>query len=369
MSSPENISQPIEVPAQNQGREGLPRNRLVAIGATVAIAAGVGGIESIQPPEGTESAPAAEITVDMPVSSPEDVVAQINSEVKTAIRGDALNSYEQDFQTEQTDAEDSGNDVRNFVEQNKELLSHPEKIDRISIIGLASAEDEQLNDEQLLTPSVKNLELAGQRGELARTALVEEIKAQTGVDVADKITLGAREDMLNQEEYQQVTEMVGRFGYESVETMVNAYNRGGTVPPEVGELLDGVLASQRGAEITIELHDGTQLEIKAPKPVPQEDDGGEDAVVAPDRYEGYIPKDQAQAVISETPYPPERPGKQFARIKDGSRFQSRTDPVRERIIQPRSGNTNVRNKSMSKSKRSTGRKGGHGKHSSRGHHG
>src|SRR3990167_6607785 len=168
MSSPENISQPIEVPAQNQGREGLPRNRLVAIGATVAIAAGVGGIESIQPPEGTESAPAAEITVDMPVSSPEDVVAQINSEVKTAIRGDALNSYEQDFQTEQTDAEDSGNDVRNFVEQNKELLSHPEKIDRISIIGLASAEDEQLNDEQLLTPSVKNLELAGQRGELAR---------------------------------------------------------------------------------------------------------------------------------------------------------------------------------------------------------
>lgn len=369
------MPQAVEAPVQNGSQEGLSRNRLVAIGTTVAIAAGIGGMESIQPTEAThDGAPASEITVNMPVTSPEDVLSQISSDVeinpqvKIAIRGNAQNTYEEDFQTEQTDAQDTNSEVQAFVEQNKGLLSHPEKIDAISIVGLASAEDEQLSDEQLITPSAENLELAGQRGELARTALVKEIKAQTGVDVSDKITMGAREDMLNQEEYQQVTEMVGRFGYDSVETMVDAYNRGGTVPPEVGELLDSVLASERGAEITIELHDGTKLDVKAPKPRPQEANHGDNNVVA-DRYEGYIPKDEAPAVMTEATLLPERPGEHFARVKNGSRFQTRTDPIGKRVKQPRAGNTNVRSRVMSEGKRKSGRKGGQSKHSSRGHRG
>lgn len=245
---------------------------------------------------------------------------------------DVDNKYQQEFQTDKEDSEATRQQVRDFLEQNKGFFEEPEKIESVIITGLASAEDRASDDEQLTRASEENEALAGQRGELAKQAVIEEAKEMFGVDISGKVTLGAHEDMLSPDELTDVQNMAQQFGYDSVETMINQYNHEPTKsPPAVSKLLDSVLAERRGAVIEI-----TSTDPVNSKPGSEgQKEAGEKGKTIPvfDRYEGYLPEEKAPVATVPEKTPPPKPPR-FTRKQWSEVVKPR--PIQPEIRRPRS---------------------------------
>ena len=193
-----------------------------------------------------------EVPVNLP-PSPSDAVITLTPDVG--------NDYRVDFKTTDSDAHSS--ELQTSTELDNILA--PEdwaRVYDIHVTGKASAEDEQ-DGGGLQAPSVPNTNLALQRALLAAAPVMEAFKAK-GIDVqqpVEKIAgepaepmmkVDGVEDSWSEQDLASAQSFADKFGYDSVESMVEHHNDGGT-PPEVNDFLKPLLEDQRGAEITMKL--------------------------------------------------------------------------------------------------------------------
>ncbi len=270
---------------------GSPRTRKIS-GAASATALGVNGPASAAiAPEYLSAPGVMEHTVGFThnTKTGDQIPAPSNPDgVEFEIHDTFLERYQRDFMAnQQQDVLDDDPQITDFVTEHEEVLKHPELIDGdIVITGLAS--DEALG-QNLGKPDKKNEYLAGQRGFLAAGALIYQVRERYGVDISNKVRLGAHEGILSDTEIAELTELAGptKFNYESVKDMIDRYNgittgKIGDVPPRVAEILDLALGRQRGATV----------EIRGHKPFGNIPKGvGETAVMA-HLAPGYKPEEQ-----------------------------------------------------------------------------
>ena len=264
------------------------RDRLGALAMTALIAPGafIAGFEAggADTPHGSEIPAAVRVV---------DTTKTIDSTTHISVDGSEQNKYQEAFQTDTEDGRQTLEQVVAFVTAHKAELQSPASIDRVIITGLASAEDEQQTDASLQQPSELNIQLAGQRGQLAARALVQEVSSQLGVDISDKVQLGASEDSLSDTELSHVQSMAEQFGYSSTRAMIDQYNQLGDVPPEVAEFLDQVLAGRRGATIEIQSHETVHkvVQNREQKRHPKQQEIRSQTAI--ERYDAYIPEQVA----------------------------------------------------------------------------
>lgn len=202
-----------------------------------------------------------EVPADMP--APADTVLTLKPGVD--------NEYRADFQT--TDSDGQSSEKQATAELDK-LLGEDDwaRVYDIHVTGESSAEDEQPGG-GLQSPSEANTNLALQRTLLAAKPIIDVFKAK-GIDVGQEVVKtadAAPEKMLQAEGIEDswsdadlaaAGEFAEQFGYDSVESMVEHHNDGGT-PAAVDEFLKPLLENHRGAEITIKLRgdDGQERSI------------------------------------------------------------------------------------------------------------
>lgn len=278
---------PLPTPEEHRGiSDGTKR----AVGTLAATALMVNGAASAAfAPKGLDEelpnmhqAPRAEAVVETPVPN----LPENPADLQLHIDGSALNEYQQDYRTNPEDITDTRQQIREFVQAHAADLSDPERIESVVVTGLASAEN---NGENYQDQNEENDYLAGQRGFIAAGEFLEEVRDQLGVDLSGKLTLGAHEDMLSDEEVTQLEQLASQFGYDSPKQAVDAYNglltgTPGDVPPAIGALLDDVLASHRGADIDIDIRKPGMPPVG--KEVPPK-------VVMAQHTPGYIPETPA----------------------------------------------------------------------------
>lgn len=342
-----------EAAAQTGEHPGMQRLGKVAMAAIMvpAIAPGMGGV--------------ALETANHVTEHSVETTPSTTAHEETARTDLVGNKFQPQFEVDHNDVEVARVQVRDFVSTHPDIFKNPE---RIVITGLASAEDEGTGIEQLQNPSPANQKLAGDRGLISAIGLIEEVKAQYGVDVSDKLELGLREDNFSDAETAQVAEFASRFGYGSAEELINQYNHEPqNVPPQAAGFFDEQLGKNRGSIVeatgrVVKTIDGKQITTKHTEKLLT------GKVI---RNVGYIP--QEPVVITE------RPGARFERVRKqdfSSRSGSRGESPAQLRKQPARGNTNVRSFTQSRSHSMHGRKGsssmrqvGHGGGSGRGHRG
>lgn len=317
---------------QAQPAHGL-KQKVGAAVMTALIAPGIGGSMLEKGHEGSA------------VHRPEPTVEQVDT--TTTIPVDGINKYQEDFETDQQDAEVTQGAIHDIVADNLELIKNLPLGEKIQITGLASAEDQGTGVEQLTQPSLenKNLELANQRGLLGVAAFINEVKAQTGIDLTGRVELGAREDSFTPEEVAKAQALAKEHIFGDVEKMINLYNQDpASVPQEVSQFLDKKLAERRGFELTIP---GTKTVIKeSPRKTAEKEARTEGQVF---RYEGYLPP---EVVV-------ERPGSQiYEKRRQREKAQARSSQVAYKRQQPARGNGNTKSYSQSTLKNRQGRQGG-----------
>lgn len=185
------------------------------------------------------------------------------ADTKITIRTDVDNEHRVDFQTTESDAESSEDQVATQLEAALDEDDWARVYD-ISVTGMASAEDEQPGG-GLQEQSDANTNLALQRALLASKPVLDAFAAK-GIDARQPVEkvdgqpaepmlqFAGVEDTWSDNDLTKATEFAEQFGYDSAEAMVEHYNDGGT-PPAVNEFLKPLLDDQRGAEITLKLRD------------------------------------------------------------------------------------------------------------------
>lgn len=203
-------------------------------------------------------------------TNPEDMQVQ-DGELKLRINND----YQRRFETDGEDAVDSTDQIEEFIDQNRDSLSNPDLIEDVDVTGLVSANDnrENLGEEgvmELQTPGpdldgngeTEQVKLARERYEKAKDSLVDRVQDEFGYDISDKIkpfdpVRDTHEDSFTDDEVAKAEEFKDRFGYDSVEQMIDYYEGNfGTsrdVPPAVAQFLDHAIAREQGAKIVITL--------------------------------------------------------------------------------------------------------------------
>jgi hypothetical protein len=228
------------------------------------------------------------------------------------------------------------------------ILKSGKKIDRITIQGFASDEDDNTDSDGIRTgglqePSQQNVELADTRATIFDSMLRQELKDEN-IDIPKVIMKTPVEDMLSSVQIEGVEGLVHKYGYTGVEPMISAYNRNQGVPKEVKRKLDNLLAAERKVVVTIdasEVHPGTPpqhsehkievpiplfLIIPIPKPVPRRNRSGSEESLRTGlaRYKGGIsavPVLRAyEPIIKRSP---NGPSKQFRPVSRQIRIQPR----------------------------------------------
>jgi hypothetical protein len=210
--------------------------------------------------------------------APEDLTVTLTPDIE--------NGYRVDFQTTEDDGEASKDQS---TQQLAEVLSESDwsRVYDIQITGSASAEDEAQGG-GFQADSEKNTNLALQRALLAAKPVIDSF-AEKGIDVhkpVEKVDGEAAEAMIqvtgvedswSDEDMTTASGLAERFGYDSVEQMVEFRNDGKPMPPAVDEFLKPLLDDKRGAEIVLKLRG---------------DDGGERTVL--------VSVDRERVVVTET---------------------------------------------------------------------
>ncbi len=222
-----------------------------------------------------------------------EIVESTTETIQQKIDSDVLNDWARTFETTGADSVDSLVQVNEFINTHLDTFMHPESIQTVRVTGLASAEGD-MADADLSSANPKNEQLAAQRGELTKKALIEAVKQRFGYDLESKTTVSAVEDSLTPEEVEHVDALASKYHFKSHTEMIKLYNRGKLAGnTEITETLDALLKEERGALIAIDAQEivekevpGWYLEPHPSDPVPHEKTRNS-------RYEekGYIPEE------------------------------------------------------------------------------
>lgn len=134
--------------------------------------------------------------------------------------------------------------------------AHGRKVENITLIGSASAEDDSVDisghrTAGLDTPNPKNIDLAQERAETLEPQLEDELAAEGINDVPTEYGEPI-EDALDPPEMQTITDMAKQFGYKDLVSMVEQYNRTPEKsPPDVVEYLDKTLKAERNVRVVV----------------------------------------------------------------------------------------------------------------------
>ncbi len=282
----------------------------------------------------------AEIEHATEVSPPvvHETVQNTTVTIQEQLDSDVLNDWARTFATSPEDSAESFEQVDRFIEDHLDVFLHPEKITSVKVTGLASAEGDTQGAD-LAEANPKNEQLAAQRAELAKGALIERVKQRFGYDLNEKTTVSAIEDSLTPAEITQIDELASKYKFESHTEMIKLYNRGKlTKNSEITEILDTLLKKERGALIEIEadeVHDvtvpGWYVESGQSDPAPKEKE-------MTSRYEekGYIPEESQLQEESDTPEPEDSYDthepqliKKSNRVKSGIMKRAEVNPPEE----------------------------------------
>ncbi|HSX46654.1 MAG TPA: hypothetical protein VLF87_01540 [Patescibacteria group bacterium] len=219
-------------------------SKTARIGGAMLITAGLLAAGQTTHETVTTTHPVAVVeTVDTPVAVPQNP-----TELDISVPGDVLNAYQRDFEVNPSDQKDSDQQVASLIEQ---ALPRDQwsDIKSVSIIGMASAEDERA-DQGLQSESIPNQHLAEERADLAELA-VDDVLGSS-VDLSHKVTVKAVEHKWNDDDVATGEALAEQFGYGSVANLVEQYNlHPGSVPPSVEQFLKPLLDANRGAKIRI----------------------------------------------------------------------------------------------------------------------
>lgn len=145
-------------------------------------------------------------------------------------------------------------ELNKVIDAVEDLKTDGYKIKKIIFTGHASAEDDSTNENGVRTAglqkkSEKNTELAEKRATELEKQVGPELDEIEGLpDVSFGVPF---EDILTNKEVARIEGLAGRFGYDSITTMIEQYNRDESVPSTVKRYLDRVLARERKVEVRI----------------------------------------------------------------------------------------------------------------------